>query len=893
MAFVLLIPSIAGLVYMNQRDLRHTQETLATRALQAGYEADWLIRDWLRPHIFAVQKLTESAEQLGLVPSEQLQQATAETHAFFPDFHVMLVGSDNATTLAFDPPINARGESTIGINYADREWFQRLKATKQTVISDVFLGRGGVFVPIITISSPIVDNGKLSGFGLGTVDLGRLQTFIATLAEKSGLSFTVIDRNGLVVVSSAPERKPLEKFVVYATSNATEIINGVFLHIPELGKNIPIVKKWQEAQLFTITPVELTSWKILTEAPLAPLQNQLYQSSITNLSVIYLILLVAGGASLLISQRLSRPLNRLSRVSADIPEKIETESAIDWPVADSQEMQNLVVNFRETSDVLREKLHDLKKHSDNLENLVAERTEELQANEKKLAEILQTAPIAISWADQFGNIEFINKKFTETFGYFLGEIPTLETWFSKAYPDEEYRKEVVSNWEQGVQKAHANNTHLEPLEATIRCKDGELRNVFIFGSFEQDRTLVFLNDITEWKKNEELRLNLEDRLRQAQKMEAVGTLAGGIAHDFNNMLAIIQGNIQMAQRKLPPDSKAVINMQRMAGATDRATELVRQILAFSRQQKPELIPLELSPVINETMQMLRSTLPRSVELKSMLNSQDVPLVIRANATQIQQILINLCTNAVDAMDEEGQLAILLEKVSLEKHDFPPDCNLSPGDYARLTVLDTGPGIAAGDLDKIFDPFFTTKEAGSGTGMGLSVVHGVVKDHGGFITVDSQPGVGTSFLLYFPVLNQPAEQQLDEDEDLPVGNEQILLVDDEQDLLDASEEFLTMLGYRVTTCASGTEALELFSKDPQQFDLVITDQTMPKLQGTQLASQLLALRQDMPIILCTGYSGKINEEEARNAGIKAFCQKPLKQSHLANVVREVLDAEQLP
>ena len=301
----------------------------------------------------------------------------------------------------------------------------------------------------------------------------------------------------------------------------------------------------------------------------------------------------------------------------------------------------------------------------------------------------------------------------------------------------------------------------------------------------------------------------------------------------------------------------------------------------------ERIALSLTPLIKEALKFLRSTLPTSIEIRDYIEAD--PGIIEADATQIHQVIMNLSTNAGHAMREEGgTLHVKLIRVEVDRQTALQHHELHAGPHVQLTVTDTGCGMDSETLEHIFDPYFTTKEVGEGTGLGLSVVHGIVKTHGGTITVESAPGKGTAFHVYFPVIEKDVETQEEDEEPLPTGNERILFVDDEQVILYVAEEMLKQLGYDVVIQKSSVEALELFRAEPDRFDLVITDMTMPKMTGDQLALELMKIRPDIPIILCTGFSPKISEKQAKEIGIKAFAMKPLVRRDMANIVRKVLD-----
>jgi PAS domain S-box-containing protein len=393
-------------------------------------------------------------------------------------------------------------------------------------------------------------------------------------------------------------------------------------------------------------------------------------------------------------------------------------------------------------------------------------------------------------------------------------------------------------------------------------------------------------DITERKKVEQERVNLEARLRQAQKMEAVGTLAGGIAHDFNNILSAVFGFTEIALNDVQVGSPLYKNLKEVLKAGERAKSLVRQILTFSRQTEHEQKPVQVRIITREALKLLRASLPTTIEIRTEIRSD---AAVFADSTQLHQVVMNLCTNASHAMQEKGGiLEVRLVEVEIDPEHTAFQFDLAPGSYLELTVSDTGHGMSAEVLNRIFDPFFTTKEKGEGTGMGLSVVHGIIKSHSGEISVYSEPGKGSTFKVYLPIIEQEVISESDTAQPLPAGSERILFIDDEKTLVDIGKQILEHLGYDVEVRTSSYEALELFKVKSDKFDLVITDMTMPGMTGEQLTKEILKIRPGIPIILCTGYSKKITEEKAKRIGIKSFAMKPVVAHELAMTVRKVLD-----
>jgi PAS domain S-box-containing protein len=396
----------------------------------------------------------------------------------------------------------------------------------------------------------------------------------------------------------------------------------------------------------------------------------------------------------------------------------------------------------------------------------------------------------------------------------------------------------------------------------------------------QDCLIGLFRDITEQKE-------MNERARQSQKLEAIGTLAGGIAHDFNNILSAILGYGDLALAKVAPGSELHEDLEQILTAGNRARELVKQILSFSRKSEVAIAPLRIQIILKEVIKLLRSSIPTTIEIKHDIDNNCGP--VNADATQIHQIIMNLCTNAFHAMEKAGGcLNIVLREVELSEKDTADCHDLVAGRHAKLEISDTGTGIEKEIINNIFDPYFTTKKEGKGTGLGLSVTYGIVKSYGGEITCSSVPGEGSIFSVYIPIITAAPDKEAEDQTPPPLGhNEKILFIDDEEALTAIGVKILTSLGYAVFPMTNSRQALKEFQADPNRFDLVITDQTMPYMPGSELAKELLRIRPDIPIILCTGHSSVIDLEIAKSIGIKAFVMKPVSKKVLAKKIRDVL------
>ena len=401
-----------------------------------------------------------------------------------------------------------------------------------------------------------------------------------------------------------------------------------------------------------------------------------------------------------------------------------------------------------------------------------------------------------------------------------------------------------------------------------------------------------MNQINEKNASEKAKVDLEAQLRQAYKMEAIGTLAGGIAHDFNNILGVILGYTEMAREDAPPGSPIIQDLDKVLAASNRAKELVAQILTFSRQTNIDLSPITIQPIIKESLKMLRSSIPTTIEIKEDID----PLCksVLADPTQIHQIIMNLSTNAYHSMDAKGGvLSVQLRSSSIESIAQQDSREIEAGEYVELIVSDTGSGIGPDVIGKIFSPYFTTKGVGKGTGMGLSIIHGIVKACGGAVTVESLLGKGTTFHVFLPVTSPESIKEANPLEFIVKGDGRILFVDDEELLVEMGKDMLERMGYEVTARTSSLEALEVFQNSPDSFDVVLTDQTMPGMTGADLARRILQIRPEIPIILCTGYSNLIDEDIAKSIGIREFALKPLVKSSISKLINKVLGNKELP
>jgi PAS domain S-box-containing protein len=519
--------------------------------------------------------------------------------------------------------------------------------------------------------------------------------------------------------------------------------------------------------------------------------------------------------------------------------------------------------------------------------IVTDITERKKTEEKlrELSQAIEQSPVSIVITDPSGSIEYVNSKFVNVTGYSYDEVIGQNPRILKSGHT---RPEEYSRLWQTIKAG--GEWHGEFLN---RKKNGDVFwesakiSPIINGLGQTTHFLAVKEDITARKQAEDHVRRMEEQIRQSQKMDAIGQLAGGIAHDFNNVLGGIIGYTDMSLSLAEKGSVLESNLLKVLKASDRAKHLVKQILTFSRRGNPQRSAVTIRPILQEVLELLRASIPSSVIIDSDLNKNTKPVL--ADPTKLHEAILNLATNAVQAMKRKGTLTVRLRPVSLDHIEYGRSGEILPGDYTVIEIADTGCGMDSTVLSKAFEPFFTTKPVGEGTGMGLSVVLGVVQTHDGDIQIESEVGAGTTVRIYLPVSDDPIADAADENVRSDTsGTERILLVDDEPLLLEMVEEMLSTLGYSIVSMSDSVKALAFIRANSKEIDLLITDQTMPGLTGSELAAEALKFRNDLPIILCTGYSSEVNSEQAAAMGVSRFLLKPYRSKELSKSIREVLD-----
>ncbi len=593
------------------------------------------------------------------------------------------------------------------------------------------------------------------------------------------------------------------------------------------------------------------------------------------------VVVIGGAVSLFIHRQLVKPILKLSKTTRTIAEGQFVTSDISLRNDEIGELASAINlmsgNLEESYRTLENKVDERTAELHFAKNMAEQSNHHLQVVGEEVQALLDNSPVGIVFVTDDYKVLRVNREIFRITGYESEDIVGQST--RMLYRDSLSFDEFISSSNQFDEDGLFNK------KTELQKKDGSMISCAVRGRKTMlagggQGIVLNFEDITS-------RLLIEEELLKIKKLESVRVLARGIAHDFNNILGAIIGYTEMAKDDSDPGSTVSEDLGKVLAASNRAKDLVQRILAFSRQGDTERTMFQPVTIVKETLNMLRPTLPATIEIVQDL--EDNSGNILADPTQVNQIVMNLCTNAYHVMEKSGGvLEITLRSVQLSKYDLLHEPSIEPGDFIQLSVKDTGAGIPQEIKEKIFDPYFTTKDSGRGTGLGLSIVHGIVKSYGGFISLYSEVNKGTVFHVFLPSVPLNNEIVRTVEESIKDGSEKILFVDDDEILTDMGKNMLTRLGYDVTVTNSSFEALEIFQNEPEKFDLVITDQTMPNMTGADLARRFLQIRADIPIILCTGFSTIISEKKAREIGVKEFLMKPISKKEISGLIRKVLD-----
>lgn len=835
-----------------------------------------------------VASRTQLRKSLADFNKDRAERHRTRMNTILADALVPIGDFRNISILGLDGIVIASADiDKIGIDHSAEQFFNRGKTgtcDTGTCVDFFFLDPNQ---QIMThLAGPLYLDNKIIGV---LVIESSVDNIISSIGDYTGLGEsgeTILarhDENGDALFITPTRFNPDAALKLLVPKEATDKpITQVFLDLHD--RLVEAVDYRDVPVLATTRHVEETDWgivvKIDTAEALAPIKHIRNVLIAIGLAAILLLVLL----SFYLSKTITRPIIRLTKTAKNISEGDLHDRADE--------------KMRDETGILAQAFNRM------TENLIAahknleKKIEEIKNRENEIRLLLNSTAEAIYGIDYHGNCIFCNPSFLHLLGYeqesdLLGKQLHTLMHHSRAdgseYPLEECK--IMRGLRQGE------GIHVDG-ETFWRADGTSFWAEYWTHPVEQEneklKSVVTFIDISQRRAADQEREKLNIQLQQAQKLEAVGTLAGGIAHDFNNILSAILGYADLAKIKLEPGSEIAPHIEEVLKAGGRAQELVKQILTFSRQTKDERKPLQIHLVVKEALKLLRASITKTIEFRENID-QNCGMVL-ADPTQIHQVMMNLCTNAYQAMRETGGiLTVELSRVDISQDDHKVGgLDLAPGPYVKLQVSDTGHGMTRSLMERIFEPYFTTRAKGDGTGMGLALVHGIVKSNEGHITVYSEPGKGSSFQVYLPRIDTaPHRPEAEINQVIPTGNERILVVDDEERIVNIEQLALEEFGYSVTATTSSVEALEIFSEQPENFDLIITDMSMPIMTGAELAQKILAVRPEIPIILCSGFSELMNEQKAKAIGIRQYIMKPFVLSEIGQVVRRVLDERPEP
>jgi PAS domain S-box-containing protein len=734
------------------------------------------------------------------------------------------------------------GRDIIGIDLAHKEFYKKVKLTGQSTWSDTFLS-------LISGQMSLALGIKVDEWVLvGNCSIDFLSSFVQRANIESSMVITLVDRGGAIIVHPDP-------VIAARQVNVSHLLPVREGFAGKEGTYQYFLDNVEYIGSVSIIPGP--GWLVLVSQTKADAYIHITHTAIYFLVGVLGAIFLAVFFSLAKARSFSKPLTEFANRS-----KVIANGDYDFKLGKPSylEEKELAESFQKMTDAVRD------------------REQALVESEGRFREIFNAVNEAILIYDSnTGRIREVNQTMIDMYGYSYDEALQLTAGDLSSGETPYTKNDALAI----LQKTLDEGPQL--FEWLARREDGKLfwvevalKSTTIGG---KGRILGVIRDISERKR-------LEGELIQAQKMEALGTLAGGIAHDFNNILGAVVGYAELVKTYVKDDPKVSGYLHGVLQAALRAGDLVKQILTFSRGTEQKKIPLQLSSIVKETLKMLRSSIPTTIEIKNNIQSEGK---VMADPTQIHQIIMNLCTNAYHAMRETGGiLGISLKDVEVTSKGLP-GIEISAGEYLMLEVSDTGQGMDEETKNKIFEPYFTTKEPGEGTGLGLAVVHGIVKTHNGSISLYSEPGQGTKFHVYLPKVFAKGEAVVPEKdkEELKGGDESIMLVDDEKDIVTFTKDALEKFGYKVEPFSNAVQAYQEFQMHPDRFDIVITDMTMPYMTGTELAQKIIEIKPDTPIILCTGYSELVHREKAHAMGIAGYLEKPVTIKNLIRKVQKVI------
>lgn len=881
LVFFVFVTSLIMITLYGRSDLAEIDRHIRSSLLDHGQQLTSILDNWVNERKIPIVHLAQMATKLSPSDMQPYMDHLKESDINF--LRISLIDKDGMA-VAYSPLLDDLGRNNIGKNFSDRPYIPILKKTLKPMLSEVMVSKFGNQAPVAIMLAPVVINGEYAGAVGGILNLERIHTILNLNSHNPCSYYTLLDKNGKIILTNLKDQTPMSP-LLRGNGKIQQLENGMLQWIPELPHHISTIELWGRSAYILESEIgDFSEWRLILEQHVVPFQKKLYEKYSSRIKMIFMILMIALPLADYLSYRVIHTIDQLSQQTRDLPRKLAENYQMSWPTSAILEINHLIENIKEMADTLTSMFREIRQVNEALEQRILERTEELRRNEEDYRRLFEDhSAVKLIINPENGNIIDANHAAAQYYGWSRDQLKQMKISQIDTLSEQEVKQEME----------RARKRERIRFEFRHRRADGSIRDVEVFSSSVQIKGGSYLHsivhDITDLKQSEAENKKLQNQLLQAQKMESIGRLAGGVAHDFNNMLNVIIGYTEMALDTPQTPESVVRYLKEILSAALKSTNVVRQLLAFARQQTISPKVLDLNETVSGMLKMLKRLIGEDIDLL-WVPSPNL-WKVEMDPTQIDQILANLIVNARDAIPNIGKITIETANIQFDENYCKTHLGFIPGEFVMLAVSDNGKGMDKETMSKIFEPFFTTKELGKGTGLGLSTVYGIVKQNKGFINVYSEPGQGSTFKIYFPRCgsSEKAEKQLPPPENIQTGGETILLVEDEQVLLKMGKTMLERLGYNVLAASTPGEAIGLASKYGGIIHLLITDVIMPEMNGKELAERLREFYPNIKVLFMSGYTANVIAHHGVLEKNIHFIQKPFSKKELGEKTREVLKA----